>query len=170
MRTLAKAEGAGIDRVSIVHDAFGTTPGKTGALAQLLREEFVKMYSEDIPGETLGRMLEDVGAVSPEVPPLGTLDLNRLRNVRHMFALPSASECALDLATIRQGCRKLDINEIRRELVDVPNESILTLLSVLRVLCEQNSRALRLGGRSQKLNRPWRRPSRGSAPHPHRDS
>jgi DNA-directed RNA polymerase len=86
VRTLAKAHGAGIDRVSIVHDAFGTTPAKMGALSRLLREEFVAMYSEDVLGDTLGRMLGETGAVRPQAPARGTLDLNHLQEARYMFA------------------------------------------------------------------------------------
>lgn len=86
MRTLAKARAAGIDRLSIVHDAFGTTPAKMGKLAQLLRDEFVEMYSGPILEQTLGRMLDDAGAPRPKVPPNGRLDIGSVREARYMFA------------------------------------------------------------------------------------
>jgi DNA-directed RNA polymerase len=86
LRTLAKSSGAGIDRVAIVHDAFGTTPAKVGALAQLLREEFVEMYSGDVLGETLGRMLVEAGAVRPKAPVRGSLDLSGVLDAPYVFA------------------------------------------------------------------------------------
>lgn len=86
MRTLAKTRIAGIDRVSIVHDAFGTTPAKMGELARLLREEFVAMYSADVLANTLGRMLDDAGAERPQEPLKGGLDLNGVRDAGYMFA------------------------------------------------------------------------------------
>lgn len=52
----------------------------------MLREEFVEMYSRDVLGETLGRMLEEAGAVRPEAPARGALDLSNIREAGYMFA------------------------------------------------------------------------------------
>ncbi len=57
-----------------------------GALDRLLREEFVAMYSEPILERTLGRMLDDGGAVRPDVPANGSLDVGAVRDARYMFA------------------------------------------------------------------------------------
>lgn len=86
MRVLAKVHDAEIDQVSIVHDAFGTTPSQMETLAQLLRREFVRMYSGPILAQTLERMLKDAGADCPEAPVRGTLDLGSVQQARYMFA------------------------------------------------------------------------------------
>lgn len=87
IRVLAKAGGeADIRQVSVVHDAFGTTPGKVSALSRLLRSEFVAIYSGDVLGDTLGAMLDEAGAARPEPVQMGTLDLSAIREARYMFA------------------------------------------------------------------------------------
>jgi DNA-directed RNA polymerase len=87
MRSLARArEDAGVDQVAIVHDAFGATPSKVGALARLLREEFARMYSEDVLENTLGRMLDDAGATRPPPPKRGRLDVAEIANATYLFA------------------------------------------------------------------------------------
>lgn len=42
-----RATSEGITQITTVHDAFGTTPARMGRLAQILREEFVKLYAPD---------------------------------------------------------------------------------------------------------------------------
>jgi DNA-directed RNA polymerase len=86
VRVLAKAGDAGIAQMSIVHDAFGATPGKLGALSALLRQEFVAMYSGDVLGETLGAMLDAAGAERPEPVKRGALDVTAIPVARYMFA------------------------------------------------------------------------------------
>jgi hypothetical protein len=65
-----------------VHDAFGTTPTKTGAFAQLLRDEFAKMYLEG-PLAILGDALDKFGVARPDLPPIG----NPIALLRMLFML-----------------------------------------------------------------------------------
>lgn len=87
MRSVARAQAeAGIDQIAIVHDAFGTTPSKVGALAAVLRDEFARMYSEDVLGGTLGEMLEAAGATPPPPPSRGALDVTAIAQSGYLFA------------------------------------------------------------------------------------
>lgn len=88
MRVLERAKDvAGIDRISIVHDAFGTTPSKAGALAQLLRDEFVRMYAAGgVLEATLGKSLEAAGAEVPVPPERGTLNISEIGSSRYLFS------------------------------------------------------------------------------------
>jgi DNA-directed RNA polymerase len=86
IRVLARSSSEGVAQVSIIHDAFGTTPSKVGALVELLLEEFVAMYSKPVLENTLNAMLEAVGAERPEAPQIGSLDLNGMRQARYAFA------------------------------------------------------------------------------------
>lgn len=86
VRSIARAADEGIEQVAVVHDAFGATPAKIGRLAQVLRDEFVRMYSGDVLEATLGKMLDDAGAIRPPVPERGQLDLNAVARSAYMFA------------------------------------------------------------------------------------
>lgn len=86
MRSVERSGACGIDQIAIVHDAFGTTPSKVGALAQLLRDEFVRMYSEDVLEGTLGTMLDAMGASRPAALERGQLDIAGISRSPYLFA------------------------------------------------------------------------------------
>ncbi|WP_295133811.1 DNA-directed RNA polymerase [uncultured Reyranella sp.] len=86
MRSVMRAHAAGIDQIAIVHDAFGTTPSKVGQLAAVLRDEFARMYSEDVLEGTLGKMLEAAGATPPPPPSRGALDVAAIAQSVYLFA------------------------------------------------------------------------------------
>ncbi|MPZ29988.1 MAG: hypothetical protein GEV13_03145 [Rhodospirillales bacterium] len=68
-----------------MHDAFGTTPTKTARFAQILREEFAKMYASD-PFECLRASLRFWGVTLPEEPAMGTLDPAQIAHAEYLFA------------------------------------------------------------------------------------
>lgn len=86
LRVLARCPTAGVTQVAIVHDAFATTPSKMPALVELLGDEFVEMYSRDVLGETLGRMLDEIGAEQPAGIHRGSLDVEAAKRSIYLFA------------------------------------------------------------------------------------
>jgi DNA-directed RNA polymerase len=88
-KTICASTYAGMKSFSFIHDSYGTHAGNTAALANILREQFVGMYSE---GCVLQRFKEDLetmmgGAVTlPAVPAKGNLDLSKVLESKFFFA------------------------------------------------------------------------------------
>jgi DNA-directed RNA polymerase len=85
LMSLKRAHDEGITQLAAVHDAFGTTPTKTARFAQILREEFAKLYQDD-PFECLRGPLRDLGARLPDPPDRGTLDPAGIARATYLFA------------------------------------------------------------------------------------
>lgn len=83
--SLKRAAEEGIDRLVTVHDAFGTTPTRTAKFAQMLREEFAKLYLSD-PFDCLKQALLKLGVVPPESPSKGALRIEAIRKSDYLFA------------------------------------------------------------------------------------
>lgn len=83
--SLKRASEEGITQLAAVHDAFGTTPTRTARFAQILREEFAKMYASD-PFECLRASLRTWGVTLPEEPAMGTLDPAQIAHAEYLFA------------------------------------------------------------------------------------
>ena len=83
--SLKRAHEEGITQLAVVHDAFGTTPSKTAALARILREEFAKLYQED-PFERLRAPLRARGVELPEAPAMGSLRVEDIARSEYLFA------------------------------------------------------------------------------------
>lgn len=83
--SLKRANAEGITQLATVHDAFGTTPTKTGRFAQILREEFARIYISD-PFECLQMAARAVGVTPPESPARGTLSIEGIRDAKYLFA------------------------------------------------------------------------------------
>lgn len=89
-RTVLIARDNGIKSLGLIHDSFGTLAADTDMLHACIREAFVQQYSEDV----LGRFAEDLRsqlppeavAKLPPLPPMGTLDLDAVRESRYFFA------------------------------------------------------------------------------------
>jgi len=88
-RTICASTIAGVECFSFIHDSYGTHAGNCPALAAILREEFVRMYSEQC---VLTRFKDDLqtmlpeGVVLPELPPKGSLDLSLVLDSAFFFA------------------------------------------------------------------------------------
>jgi DNA-directed RNA polymerase len=88
MRTICASKLAGVEAFSFIHDSYGTHAGNTQFLAETLREEFVRMYSEC----RLSRFKEDLEAMLPEgislppIPEKGNLDLSEVLQSPFFFA------------------------------------------------------------------------------------
>lgn len=89
MRTICASTYSGVQSFSFIHDSYGTHAGNTQFLAETLREEFVRMYSD---GCVLERFRADLQAMLPEgitlppVPPKGSLDLSLVLESEFFFA------------------------------------------------------------------------------------
>ncbi|WP_448955694.1 DNA-directed RNA polymerase [Labrys neptuniae] len=87
-RTVARCRALGIKSFSFIHDSYGTHAGNAALLAQVLREEFVAMYQENV----LERFRTELTAQLPPgveldpIPPMGTLDLNLVLESPFFFA------------------------------------------------------------------------------------
>lgn len=85
LRSLERAAREGITNFSLVHDAFGTTPTKTGAFARVLREEFARLYRED----QFRPLLEALGGSPkdwPKPPKRGSLNTEDIARSEYLFA------------------------------------------------------------------------------------
>lgn len=85
------ARDNGLGSFAVIHDSFGTTAADTDVSIACLREAFVSMYLDENHlsnlRESLVAMLpEDKLADLPEVPRMGTLDLEQVRNADYFFA------------------------------------------------------------------------------------
>jgi DNA-directed RNA polymerase len=86
--TICAALDEGITSFAAVHDSYGTHAAKAALLARILREQFVKLYTEHDP---LQEIEDSVAAVVsreklPPQPPRGSLDLNAVKDAAFFFA------------------------------------------------------------------------------------
>jgi DNA-directed RNA polymerase len=88
MKTLCAATEEGMSSFSMIHDSYGTHAGNAGVLADILRHQFVQMYAGV---DVLSRFKEELenqidGEPLPELPPKGSLDLNKVLESPFFFA------------------------------------------------------------------------------------
>lgn len=87
MRTVNRARSMGITSFSFIHDSYGCHASMAGLMAQALREEFVRMYSEQDVLAGLKTDFEDAaGCELPPLPPRGALDLSKVIESPYFFA------------------------------------------------------------------------------------
>lgn len=81
---------AGIKHLAVIHDSFGTHAGRTGLLADLLRETFIAQYTPNVLRrlyeEIKQQLPEEYAAILPEPPADGPMDLNDMSAADYMFA------------------------------------------------------------------------------------
>jgi len=80
MRTIERAVEEGITDFAMIHDSYGTLAADTPKLANLIREEFVRMYEEhnvleEFREDILALLPEEARAAIPPVPAKGSLIL-----------------------------------------------------------------------------------------------
>lgn len=81
-RCIRAAKQRGINSLMMIHDDYGTTADLTQELYELIREEFVKMYTETDP---LVDFAEAHGDIVGEPPEKGSLDLAQVLNSTYFF-------------------------------------------------------------------------------------
>lgn len=87
MRTINAAVKEGITCFACIHDDYGTHAADTERFFQIIREQFVRMYTEHDPlAEFKQEQEETLGIELPDLPPKGTLDINAVVNSDYFFA------------------------------------------------------------------------------------
>ena len=91
MRVVNAAFESGIRSMALVHDSFGCLAPDSDDLHKIIREEFVRMYSEhdvlqEIHDATLNALTDANKEKVPEVPQKGSLDINEVLNATYAFA------------------------------------------------------------------------------------
>jgi DNA-directed RNA polymerase len=87
MFTINRLEAEGIRHFAMIHDSFGVHACDVDALNRILREEFVRIYSEPV----LQKFLEEQRAAHPDIdfpdlPQLGNLDIREVLSSPYFFA------------------------------------------------------------------------------------
>ena len=82
------AQDNGVQDVAVVHDSFGTHACDTDMLSACLREGMVDLYAGDILGDFADqvRPFLPTNEKFPDMPRMGALDLNRIRESDYVFA------------------------------------------------------------------------------------
>jgi len=90
MRTVLFCAQEGITEFAMIHDSYGCHAGRATALRDCLRDAFVEQYSLPVLShfrDELGAQLPpEVAALIPPLPPMGSLDLNLIRQSEYFFA------------------------------------------------------------------------------------
>ena len=71
----------GINSLGLVHDSFSTHPSDAGRLGQIVREQFVKLYTEN---DVLAQLKEALGGLEAPPPP-GNLDISQVKDSTYAF-------------------------------------------------------------------------------------
>ncbi len=88
-RTIERCHAMGLRSFCMIHDSYGTHAGNAQVMANALREEFVRMYSEqDVLAKFRDDLLQQLpeGAKLEELPPKGSLDLEQVLESPFFFA------------------------------------------------------------------------------------
>lgn len=86
MRTINAMHLAGIRSFAFIHDDFGCHAGDIDTMDRILREEFVRLYTECDPIMSFKLQHEaKYGVVLQDPPPMGTLDLELVKQSRYFF-------------------------------------------------------------------------------------
>jgi DNA-directed RNA polymerase len=87
VRTVNAAAGLGLTTFSMVHDSFGTTPGDAAVLANVTRQQFVKLYTDHDPVEMfMGACMEQYRGDDELPPEKGSLDIQQVLHSSYFFA------------------------------------------------------------------------------------
>lgn len=87
-KTVLACVDAGIEDFGMVHDSYGCHATDVSNLYQILREEFVNLYSNDVLEDLRNQWLAQLpeGAELPEVPAKGNLNINEVLESQYFFA------------------------------------------------------------------------------------
>lgn len=89
--SVAACADEGITDIATVHDSFGCLPSRAGRFNQVIREQFLRMYTDhDVLAELLESARADLTPANhdklPELPEKGALDLKEILQARYAFA------------------------------------------------------------------------------------
>ena len=86
MMTVNEAALYGIDSFAMIHDSFATHAADTGTLFEVLRDQFARMYQDDVLMELYESLPPHVQEVVGLPPARGTLDLSEVQESEYFFA------------------------------------------------------------------------------------
>lgn len=94
MRTASLSKENGITSLAVIHDSFGTHAADTETLHAVIREAFIQQYTpnvlEGVRDEVVDLLTKlgetELIAELPAVPPMGNLDLSKVRDSDYLFA------------------------------------------------------------------------------------
>ena len=84
--TLCAAEDAGIKHFAMIHDSYGSPISQAQLMYDIVREQFVKMYTEhDVLSDFRECLQPLVDKPLPIPPEKDTLDLNVVKDSQYIF-------------------------------------------------------------------------------------
>jgi DNA-directed RNA polymerase len=90
LRVVNAARAEGITSLATVHDSFGCLASRAGRFRDIIREEFVRMYEQDVLAEILEHSKCALTVTNwhrlPKLPEPGSLDLKEVLNAEFAFA------------------------------------------------------------------------------------
>ncbi len=87
MLTVNRLHSQGLRHFAMVHDSFGVHACDVDLLNRVLREEFVRIYSEPIMANFFKELLlANPGIALPSLPPPGTIDIREVLSSLYFFA------------------------------------------------------------------------------------
>lgn len=84
--TVGAALDLGVEAFAMVHDSYGTHAANVALLGEVLRDTFVRLYTDHHPLAELAAELAAKGIEVPPLPPMGELDPERVRLSPFFFA------------------------------------------------------------------------------------
>lgn len=88
--TVAACVSKGVTAFAMVHDSYGTHACDMDVMAEVLRKEFIKMYSGNLMADLLQQVKlqvrQEVAEKLPAPPPQGQFDLSAIANSGYFFA------------------------------------------------------------------------------------
>ncbi len=84
--TVGAALDLGVEAFAMVHDSYGTHAAHVALLGEILRDTFVRLYTDHHPLAELAAELAAKGIEVPPLPAMGELDLEQVRRSPFFFA------------------------------------------------------------------------------------
>ena len=87
-KTVNTCRKRGITSFQVIHDSYGTHAGDVELLAEIVKDEFVRMYTDDILGDFIAEVKAQLPPDTelPERPPTGNFDINTVREADFFFS------------------------------------------------------------------------------------
>lgn len=85
IKTINKCSSVGIKHYACIHDDYGTYANDVSILNNILREEFIKLYTEYNILQDIYIYYTNLGIILKDIPSLGTLDIYQVKNSKYFF-------------------------------------------------------------------------------------
>jgi DNA-directed RNA polymerase len=87
-KTVNASRKQGIRAFQVIHDSYGTHACDVEDLARIVKDEFVRIYTDDILGDLIAEVQAQLppGVELPERPPTGEFDITKVREADFFFS------------------------------------------------------------------------------------